>query len=352
MKVILLGSTPPPVGGIAKWTVRMINSKLKNNWEVVLVDEKVIGRDVFGDNVKTNYCVEITRWTKIWLNLIVKLFDKDVKIVHSCPIGTRNSMLAELVNILLARLFSKKVVLHFRCTLPNMIKTNLQRKILKYISNKADYIFVLNTQTKDYLDDFTNIEVEVVPNFVDIEETIRHSTRKQLENFLYVGGCTADKGCLDIINIAKYYPEYNFYLVGNPESIIVEGAKSTRNVYLEGVKNSCELKSYYENADVFLFLSHFEGEGFSNSLAEAMGAGLPCIVTDWAANSDMIENGKGGFVVDMNNIENIRTYIEKMKDHAVRKSCSEYNYRKTITKYRADVVQSRYVDVYEEIIGK
>lgn len=350
MKVILLGCTPPPIGGIAKWTVRMINSKLKNNWEIVLIDEKVIGRDVFGDNTKTNYLIEIYRWTKIWFNLTRRLCDKEVKVVHSCPIGTRNSLLAELVNVLLAKFFLKKVVLHFRCTLPNMVKTGLQKKILKYLSNASDYIFVLNSQTKNFLHDFTDVNVEVIPNFVDLEETSKHVTRKRLENFLYVGGCTVAKGCLDIINIAANYPEYKFYLVGSPESKIIESAKAIKNVYLEGVKTSDELKSYYHKADVFLFLSHFEGEGFSNSLAEAMGAGLPCVVTDWAANSDMIENGKGGFVVNVTSIGNISKYIEKIKDPVIRESFSEYNYKKTITKYRADVIQSRYVDVYEDII--
>ena len=50
MKVVLLAPTPPPAGGIAGWTVRMMSAKLKNNWQVVVVDEKVTGdRQVFGD---------------------------------------------------------------------------------------------------------------------------------------------------------------------------------------------------------------------------------------------------------------------------------------------------------------
>ena len=55
-KVILLAPTPPPAGGIAGWTVRMLNSKLKNEWKIELVDEKLLGnREAFGDKTKKNY---------------------------------------------------------------------------------------------------------------------------------------------------------------------------------------------------------------------------------------------------------------------------------------------------------
>ena len=40
MKVVLLAQTPPPHGGIAGWTERMLKARLKNGWEVVVVDEK------------------------------------------------------------------------------------------------------------------------------------------------------------------------------------------------------------------------------------------------------------------------------------------------------------------------
>lgn len=53
MKVVILGCTPPPVGGIAEWTMRMLNSQLKNGWEIILVDDKMIGgREAFGGGTK------------------------------------------------------------------------------------------------------------------------------------------------------------------------------------------------------------------------------------------------------------------------------------------------------------
>ena len=42
-KVVLLAPTPPPIGGIASWTNRMLMSKLPDGWQIGVVDEKIIG---------------------------------------------------------------------------------------------------------------------------------------------------------------------------------------------------------------------------------------------------------------------------------------------------------------------
>ena len=85
---------------------------------------------------------------------------------------------------------------------------------------------------------------------------------------------------------------------------IVELSKNVHNVFLVGVLNRSEVMREMSEADVFVFLSKYIGEGFSNALAEAMASGLPCLVSDWAANADMIEN-KGGIVVESNDVNEI-----------------------------------------------
>ena len=68
--VVLLAPTPPPIGGIAQWTVRMMNATLKHGWKVEVVDEKIVGkREVFGDKVKHNIKDEAIRCFNIWNGL-------------------------------------------------------------------------------------------------------------------------------------------------------------------------------------------------------------------------------------------------------------------------------------------
>ena len=93
-KVVLLAPTPPPAGGIAGWTVRMMNATLKNNWEVAVVDEKVIGnRQVFGEGSGRNIFTEIKRCFRIWGDLKKALRDPETEVVHSCIPSIASSMM-------------------------------------------------------------------------------------------------------------------------------------------------------------------------------------------------------------------------------------------------------------------
>lgn len=353
MKLILLGCTPPPVGGIAQWTMRMLNSKLKNNWTIDLVDEKMIGgRESFGDHTKKNYLIEFKRWKNIWHTLNKKLKDDDAQVVHACVIASNSSMLANYVSAFLTKKHKKKFILHFRCTVPNMVNTFYGRLILKSICKKSDDIIVLNSQSKRYLEKYTKTPVQIVPNFIESEELNleKRKINSSINSITYVGGCIKEKGCLDIINVAKVLPNIQFNLVGKASEEVIQAAKQVKNIKLKGLLNQKDVKKELDDTDVFIFLSKFWGEGFSNALAEAMGVGLPCIVSDWAANADMVENNKGGFVVKNTDIETVKETILLMEDANLRQKFSIFNLQKVKKEYTSRVILDEYVDIYETVL--
>ena len=64
-------------------------------------------------------------------------------------------------------------------------------------------------------------------------------------------------------------------------------------------------------ASIFVFTS--KAEGFPNALLEAMHFGLPCISTDCNYGpSDLITDGKDGFLVPVNNQETLIQKIEEL----------------------------------------
>lgn len=352
MKVLLLGCTPPPVGGIAKWTMRMLNAKLPTPWSLEFVDVKMIEREVFGDNIQISYKTEIKRWINIWRKMIAKLKDKEIKVVHTCPIGTVNSMLAVTVNTIISKFYRKKVVLHFRCTLPNMIDSKKKEIILKNLCKKGDLIIALNKQTKDYLSQLTKTRVVIVPNFVDLEEieTVDKKINKKLKYAIYTGGVIEEKGCIDIISLSKRFPDVIFKLIGQASEKVKQEAIGLENVIFTGVLKSSEVKEELRNADVYLFFSKFLGEGFSNALAEAMAMGLPCIVTNWAANADMIEHEKGGFVINIGDIDAAEEALDKLRKYSIRKEQSLYNIHKVYRNYTETSVVQKYIELYESLL--
>ena len=99
-----------------------------------------------------------------------------------------------------------------------------------------------------------------------------------------------------------------------------------------------------------MFLTYFRGEGFSNALCEAMAAGLPCIVSDWAANADMIGQD-GGAVVKVKDIDATIRALKDMLPQNVREKQSVANMEKVRNNYIDDVVIDQYVDAYENVLN-
>ena len=354
MKVILLAPTPPPTGGIAGWTVRMQNASLKNEWIVEVVDEKVIGnRDVFGNNTKKKLVIEIKRCFNIWNNLWKVLKDEDAKVVHSCiPAGT-TSMIREYICAIITKIKKRKFIIHYRCTIPNMVKSRTGNFMFRLLTNKSDLVIVLNTPSKQFVNKQCKTPVVLIPNFVEESAVIKENTKiitQDINKVLYVGGVIESKGCCDIISVAKEFPDIQFRLVGNPDKTILKSDKPS-NVTLCGEMSKTEVRQEFEKADVFMFVTYFLGEGFSNALVEAMANGLPCIVSDWAANCDMIEE-HGGIVVLKKDISAMVLAIKELQgDKNRRKAQSNWNISKVKENYIDNIVTDMYVNAYEGVLN-
>ena len=344
-KVILLAPTPPPIGGIAAWTVRMMNA------EVEVVDEKIIGNRVFfGDERKLDIKSEIKRCLGIWNGLKRALKNENAKVVHACIAANTMPVLREYISACITKNRKRKFIIHFRCTVPNIVKGKINDLALKILCNKADCVMVLNKQSEEYIKKFTKTKTVVIPNFVDAKEVVdSHYIRDDIKRVLYVGGVIETKGCIDMFEVASRFPNIEFKMIGNPEEQCLNKAKSIPNVILSGTMNHSDILNEMKQADVFMFLSYFPGEGFSNSLAEAMAAGLPCIVSDWAANKDMIEN-EGGYVVPVHGINEVCQCLINMSDHHIRNKQSVFNIEKIKNSYSDSVVQKQYVDCYEALL--
>ena len=352
-KVILLAPTPPPAGGIAGWTVRMMNAQLKNDWRVEVVDEKVSGdRQVFGDQSKRKLSVEIKRCFRIWGDLRKALKDKNALVVHSCIPSMTLSMMREYVCACITKARRRKFIIHYRCTVPNTTKGKLGRFMLKRLCNKSDLIITLNTQTNEYLEKITKTPMRLIPNFISEDELSEsHVIREQIEKVLYVGGVIETKGAYDVLELARRFPEREFRLVGKASSEVEDFARRNEisNAVFTGPKDRDGVKAELADADVFLFMTYFRGEGFSNALAEAMAAGLPCIVTDWAANKDMI-GIQGGAVVSVKDVDAAAEALNAMMPQSVRAAQSAANIQKVKAEYVDSVVIDQYVDVYESLL--
>ncbi len=352
--VLLISHFPPPSGGIASWTKRLLEIGLPNDWNIDHVNSNTInGRDPF-KNVKRNFFDEWKRSNNIWKKERAFLKeDKSIEVVHTCIPCTPFGMIREIRTGKIAKKYKKKFILHCRCTVPNVVNSKFKRFLFKKLAKICDGIIVLNEKSYEFTKKNAKCYVETIPNFASKSELIDEkdiNKKEEIKNIVYVGGVTKEKGCDTIINAARIKKDITFNLVGIVSNEIKE-MDIPNNVILHGNVKKDEIKKYLLKNDVFVFLSRYWGEGFSNALVEAMSAGLPCIVSDWAANKDMIEN-KGGIVIENNTTEDFIKAIDFLQNNSeFLKNASKWNIEKVKSSYLDDVITKKYVEFYEKIIN-
>ena len=85
-----------------------------------------------------------------------------------------------------------------------------------------------------------------------------------------------------------------------------------------------DIMDIYRISDIFVMAS--KREGLPRSTMEAMAAGLPCVVSDIRGNRDLIDDGKGGYLVSPTDANGFATRItELINNPASKLSMSQYN---------------------------
>lgn len=88
-----------------------------------------------------------------------------------------------------------------------------------------------------------------------------------------------------------------------------------KNIIFVGLIQPKDRYSYYSQSDVFVLPNRFLGtlEAWGLSINEAMQFGLPIIATNaTGASKDLIQNDYNGYVVEQENIEELRNAIERI----------------------------------------
>ena len=109
-----------------------------------------------------------------------------------------------------------------------------------------------------------------------------------------------------------------------------------------------DLKTVFENTDVFVLSSFFEG--MPNALIEAMAAGVPCVSTDCPTGpSDLIENNKNGILVPVDDRESMANAIKTIYNKEVDvQSMSKLARAKILDVCSAEKLAQRMIKICEE----
>ena len=151
-----------------------------------------------------------------------------------------------------------------------------------------------------------------IPNGVPLLESARDDAERRLGRsrlglpegplLLFVGRLNRHKGASDLIrafpSLTRRFPGVTLALLGEGPlrgelSALAEALGVVSQVRLLGERDP---EPFLRVADVFVLPTR--GEGMSNALLEAMGAGLPCVATRVTGNVEVVTDGETGLLVE------------------------------------------------------
>jgi glycosyltransferase involved in cell wall biosynthesis len=175
------------------------------------------------------------------------------------------------------------------------------RLVGKRIFEKSDQIICVSNFERNLIKSHFNINEKkfiVVPNGINSEEFInlkrRGMPRKDSQVVLYVGRLEKYKGVQYLIAVLRRLDE-NILLevvgAGPYKKALMKLAHAkgieARVRFYEGLRRE-ELLQRYASADLFVLLSRHEAYGIS--VAEALAAGIPCIVANASALQEWVDD--------------------------------------------------------------
>jgi glycosyltransferase involved in cell wall biosynthesis len=319
--IIIIGKLPPPYFGPAIATEIILNSSLKDSFNLMHVNTKI------NETIET---LNTFSWKKIFLLLgiyfrFLKLCTSGNNKVVLLPIAQESSGLyKDLVFILISKIFRKKVILHLRgSNLLNWYKTTarLNKIVFKFWFSRCAGAIVLGEKLRYIFEPFFSAEkIHVVPNGGNYNFPKKNKSEKI--EILYLANLMKSKG-LDILLLSlnklenEILSKLNCKVVGSWKNAdykemniqFIEQNKLPVSIY---PPTSGEKKmQFFSDADLFIFTPR-SPEGHPWVIVEAMAAGLPIISTDQGAISESVLDNFNGYIISNEDSELLSIYIKNL----------------------------------------
>jgi len=331
MKLLLLSPLPPPVGGIASWSLNLLNYYVNNNkssWEIFHQNTATKYRNTTNLSLKSRLYSGI-RDTK---NIIsefrnnIAVFQPDV--IHL----TSSASFALLKDLLILSLAENKnitVVMHFHFgRIPELYdKKNWEWRLLCRVIKNSKIAIVIDEKSYNTLlrSGFEN--VVNIPNPISIE--LEENAVKQIEinkvkkkgKIIFLGHVIKTKGIFDLIKACTGLVEINDLTFIGPYENSVKDELSAIAISRDngswlkftGNQDNNQTLKYLGDASLLLLPSYYEG--FPYAIIEAMAMGIPVVATSVGAIPEMLCVNSGypcGICVTPGNISELSAAINSL----------------------------------------
>jgi len=191
--------------------------------------------------------------------------------------------------------------------------------------------------------------IEVIYNGIDTQRfrPIKDGDRDRPLRVLFVGNPTRRKGFHLLAELAAQLP--NGVELAFTSGLRDEQVKTAhkRLVSLGHVPYS-EMHDLYQQADILFFPAY--REGFGLCIAEAMACGLPVVSTNCSAIPELIDEGRGGFLVAPGDIPAMLERTRRLLDNIqLRKDMGVWNRTRAVRDFDRARMANKYHDLFASL---
>jgi len=256
---------------------------------------------------------------------------------------------------------------HYFPIFKNLVKKYLI-KVSKDFSNSVDQVITPSKTIKELLINYgVKTPIEVLPTGITLKDYQNPYPEKIKKEYcinpknkvlIYVGRLAEEKNILFLLDafqaIQKKYPKCHLLLVGGGENEKKYQEKSKRlnlkNITFTGQLPKEKTNQTFAVGDIFLMPSLTDTQGIV--VVEAMAAGLPAVVMDKFGPSEIVEQGKSGFKIAPNNLDE---FVEKtillLENDSLRFEMSK-NARLRAKDFDSGKQTEKLIKLYERVIAK
>ena len=352
LKILIVAPALPIVGGQTVQAARLI-ARLAGEPEVA-VELQPINPRFLPTLQKIKYIRTAVTSLKYISDLLVKVPRYDI--IHIFSASYSSFMLAPTPAVLVAKLFGKKTILNYRSGEMTDHLTTWRRTAIPTIR-----LFDAVITPSGYLvDEFAKfgIAADSVFNFVDVDRFKFRNRNPLRPAFLsnrnfeshYNIPCTLRAFAV----IQDAIPEASLIVAGDgPERAAIQKLAAElglKNVEFIGKLQPEDMPRVYDEADVYLNSPSIDN--MPNSIIEAFACGLPVVSTDAGGIPYIVENGKTGLLVGVDDHEGLAFEALRLfrEDQLAARLISAA--RDEVQKYTWQNVRGEWLRTYRELAGR
>ncbi len=208
---------------------------------------------------------------------------------------------------------------------------------------------------------FPGVQLEVIPNGVDLEEFSPPAQRRANGSvrLLCVARLIERKGLQHLLpalgTLRRDGYRFELRIVGDGpmrpqlERMVKEEGLAER-VRIDGAVPHEELAEVYREADVFVLPSL--AEGMPNVVLEALSSGLPVVGTRVAGMRELVREGENGWLVSAGDTEELRRALAVVLKSVVLTAEMGRASRRLAREMGWSHIARSYADIWEQILGR